>query len=51
VIDAAQLATRIFREPAADGYRDARDFGPADSLLPLFAPDAFALRLDALELS
>ena len=51
VIDAVQLATRIFREPAADGYRDAHDFGAADRLVPLIAPEAFALRLDELELS
>ena len=51
VIDAARLTTRVFREPAADGYRDAHDFGAAERLGPLFAPEAFALRLDELELS
>ena len=51
VIDAARLTTRVFREPAADGYRDAHDFGAAERLVPLFAPEAFALRLDELELS
>jgi Uma2 family endonuclease len=51
VIDAVRLTTRVFREPAEDGYRDARDFTPADRLAPLFAPEAFALRLDELELS
>jgi Uma2 family endonuclease len=51
VIDAVRLTTRVFREPAADGYRNAQDFGPADRLTPLIAPDAFALRLDELELS
>ena len=50
-IDAVRLTARVFREPAADGYRNAQDFGPADRLTPLFAPDAFALRLDELELS
>jgi hypothetical protein len=30
VIDAVRLTTRVLREPAADGYRDARDFGAAD---------------------
>jgi Uma2 family endonuclease len=50
VIDAVRLTTRVFREPAAEGYRNAKDFGPADRLVPLIAPDAFALRLDALEL-
>ena len=51
VIDAVRLTTRVLREPAADGYRDARDFGRTDPLVPLFAPEAFALRLDELELS
>ncbi len=51
VIDAVRLTTRVFREPAADGYRNASDFGPADRLTPLIASDAFALRLDELELS
>jgi Uma2 family endonuclease len=51
VIDAVRLTTRVFREPAADGYRNANDFGPADRLAPLFAPEAFAVRLDELELS
>ncbi len=51
VIDAVRLTTRVFREPAADGYRNASDFGPADQLTPLIAPEAFALRLDELELS
>ena len=51
VVDAVQLTTRMFREPAADGYRSAQDFDPADRLMPLTASDAFALRLDELELS
>ncbi len=51
VIDAVRLTARVFRDPAADGYRNARDFGPADRLTPLIAPEAFALRLDELELS
>lgn len=51
VIDAVRLTTRIFREPAADGYRNTQDFGPADQLVPLFAPGAFALQLDELELA
>jgi Uma2 family endonuclease len=49
VIDAVRLTARVFRDPAADGYRDVRDFGPADRLLPLHAPEAFALRLSELE--
>ena len=51
VIDAVRLTTRVFREPAADGYRNASDFGPADRITPLIAPEAFALSLDELELS
>jgi Uma2 family endonuclease len=51
VIDAVRLTTRMFRDPAADGYRSARDFGPADRLTPQIAPEAFALRLDELELA
>ena len=51
VIDAVRLTTRMFRDPAADGYRNARDFGPSDRLVPLIAQGAFSLRLDELELS
>jgi len=51
VIDAIRLTTRVFREPSADGYGDTRDFRGPDRLVPLFAPEAFALRLDELELS
>jgi Uma2 family endonuclease len=51
VIDAVQLTTQVFRDPAADGYRDSRDFGPGDRLAPLIAPEAFALRLIELELN
>jgi hypothetical protein len=51
VIDAVQLTTRVFQEPATDGYRSARDFGPTDQLTPLLVPEVFALRLDELELT
>ena len=51
VVDAVRLTTRVFREPAADGYRNAQDFGPAERLVPVIAPEAFAVRLDELELS
>jgi Uma2 family endonuclease len=51
VIDAVRLTARVFRGPSAEGYRDTRDFGAADRLVPLFAAEAFALRLDELELS
>ena len=50
VIDAVRLTTRVFREPAADGYRNASDFGPTEQLVPLIAPGAFRLRFDELEL-
>ena len=45
VIDAVRMTTRVFREPAADGYRNARDFSPSDRLVPLIAAEAFTLRL------
>jgi Uma2 family endonuclease len=51
VIDAVRLMARVFRDPAADGYRSASDFTPADRLTPLVAPEAFALRLDELDLT
>jgi Uma2 family endonuclease len=51
VIDAIRLTTRVFREPTAEGYRDAQDFGPADQLVPLFAPEAFAVKLEELNLN
>ena len=51
VIDAVRLTTRIFREPAVDGYRDVSDFGPTGQLAPLIAPAAFAVRLDELDLN
>jgi Uma2 family endonuclease len=50
VIDAVRLTTRVFRDPAAGGYRNASDFRPADRLTPLIAPEAFALRLNELDL-
>jgi Uma2 family endonuclease len=51
VIDAVRLTTRVFREPDTDGYRNTQDFSPTEQLTPLIAPGAFALRLDALDLS
>jgi len=51
VIDAVRLTTRVFSDPAADGYRSARDFSPTDRLTPLIASEAFALQLDELDLS
>jgi Uma2 family endonuclease len=51
VIDAVRLTTRVFKTPSPDGYRDTRDFLASDRLAPTFAPEAFALRLDELDLS
>ena len=51
VIDAVKLTTRLFRAPAESGYGETRDFGASDRDVPLFAPEAFALRLDELDLS
>jgi Uma2 family endonuclease len=50
VIDAVRLTARVFRVPATEGYRETQDFGAAERLVPLFAPGAFALRLDELEM-
>ena len=51
VIDAIKLSIRVFRTPSEEGYRETRDFTATDQLIPLIAPDAFALRLDELELA
>ena len=51
VVDAVKLRARVFRAPAAPGYGEARDFAAAERLVPAFAPQAFALRLDELELT
>jgi Uma2 family endonuclease len=50
VIDVIQLNARIFRAPSEIGYREVSDFSASDRLIPLVAPDAFALRLDELEI-
>jgi Uma2 family endonuclease len=50
VIDAAKLATRVFRGPSEQGYDESRDFSASERLVPLIAPEAFALRLDELEI-
>ncbi len=51
VIDAAALTTRVFRSPSEGGYSDtAADFGAKERIAPLFAPEAFALRLNELEM-
>ncbi len=50
VIDAVRLTARVFRDAAPDGYRQTTDAAASDRLVPLVAPDAFALRLDELEI-
>ncbi|MGO8831681.1 MAG: Uma2 family endonuclease, partial [Roseiarcus sp.] len=50
VIDAIRLAARVFRAPADEGYGETRDFSASERLAPLIAPEAFALRLDELEI-
>jgi Uma2 family endonuclease len=50
VVDAVRLDTRVFREPSREGYGEVRDFNAAERMVPRFAPEAFALRLDQLEL-
>jgi Uma2 family endonuclease len=49
-IDAVKMTTRVFRAPSANGYAEKRDFKAPDALLPLLAPQVFALRLDELKL-
>ncbi len=50
VIDAVKLTARVFRAPSGQGYGETRDFSAAERLVPLIAPDVFALRLDELEI-
>jgi Uma2 family endonuclease len=50
VIDAVKLKTRIFTEPAPEGYGKSRDLGPADPLTPSFAPE-LSVTLAELELN
>jgi Uma2 family endonuclease len=49
VIDAVKRATHVFLEPSADGYRVSRNYSSSDLVTPVFAPSAFALRLEDLE--
>jgi Uma2 family endonuclease len=51
VIDAVRRSVRVHSEPSAEGYRAVSDHGPADRLAPAFADQAFALRLDELDLA
>lgn len=50
VVDAVRLSTRVF-QPSVDGYREIQDFAVPDRLVPLVAPDAFALRLTDLDMA
>jgi Uma2 family endonuclease len=50
VIDAVKLTARVFRAPSDEGYREAEDFSALERLVPFVAPNAFALRLDELEI-
>jgi Uma2 family endonuclease len=51
VIDAVKLTARVFSAPSDGGYGEINDFSASDRLIPLVAPDAFALRLDELEIA
>ncbi len=50
VIDAVRLTARTFRAPSETGYGETRDFPASDRIVPLFAPEVFALRLEELEI-
>jgi Uma2 family endonuclease len=49
VIDAVRLTARTFRAPSESGYRETRDFAASERIVPLFAPEQFALALGELE--
>jgi Uma2 family endonuclease len=49
VINAVKRTTHVFLEPSADGYKVSRDYSSSDLVTPVFAPPAFALRLEDLE--
>ncbi len=51
VIDAVKLTARVFRDPSPEGYRQTQDASASDRLVPRVALEAFALRLDELELA
>ena len=50
VINAQRLGARVFRAPSHEGYRQALDFNASDRIVPYVSPEAFALRLDELEI-
>ena len=45
VMDAVRLETRVFRQPAPNGYGDVREASATETTVPMFAPDAFALTI------
>ncbi len=49
VIDAVRLIARIFRQPATEGYLETSDCSATERIVPLFAPEVFALRLADLK--
>jgi len=49
VINAVKRTTHVFLEPSADGYKISRHYSSSDLVTPVFAPSAFALRLEDLE--
>lgn len=49
VINAMKLTTRIHRDPAADGYRDVKNYSPQDMLTPIYA-SSLAVTLGELEM-
>jgi Uma2 family endonuclease len=49
VIDAVKLTARVFRQPAVGGYGEIRDFTATEQIVPLLAPEAFALRPEELK--
>ncbi|HZZ61120.1 MAG TPA: hypothetical protein VFE63_08110 [Roseiarcus sp.] len=51
MIDAVKRATHVFLEPSADGFKVSRDTSSSGLVTPVFAPSAFALRLEDLEQS
>jgi Uma2 family endonuclease len=50
VIDAVKLTTRVFLSPLTKGYAELHDHRATALVKPVFAPEAFALRLKDLEL-
>ena len=50
VIDAVRLQLRVFRQPTPEGYRETVDLTAAETAVPAFAADVFALRLDDLDI-